>query len=147
MPVWICSFLLVLFFVGPASAAVDKELAPDDPQAEHFHCKWPNEWVKRIDAQAYFDQLDAAIEAASRIDPELFEVRVRKAVDGDDFILDARFRELPSKAQFDAHMPPLLLDLDAAGGRMVGSGCVGHEFPHGRGPSDGYRPPHSASRR
>ena len=146
MPIWIGCFLLVLFLAGPASAAADKELAPDDPQAEHFHCRMSNEWVRRIDAMAYFDQLDIAIEAASRIDPDVFEVRVREAADGADFVLDARFRELPSKEQFDAHMLPLLIDLKAAGGRMVGSGCASHLFREGQGPSDGYRPPGNAGR-
>lgn len=146
MPAWMLPCLLLLFVTTLASAKPAVGLAPEDPQAEHFRCKWSNEWVKRIDAMAYFDELDAAIEAASRIDPAIFDVRVREAVDGDDFVLDAVFRALPSKAQFEAQMEPLLLDLHAAGGRMVGSGCSSHMFRDGQGPSDGFRSPASANR-
>jgi hypothetical protein len=57
--------------------------------------------LQRIDFMGFFDSDDAAQRVAAYIDESVFEVDSRIAADGRNWVINARYRELPSVAQFE----------------------------------------------
>lgn len=126
----ILAMALCLFSADPVRSTTPAPSgAPSDPHP--YPCiDIPIEQADEIDFHAYFDTEAQANAVAARIDEARFEVTVRTAADGPDWVLRALYRELPDPKTHAIQGPPLAALAKSEGGRMVGFTCSSR--PHRR---------------
>lgn len=109
--------------------------APADPWAPTFAgnpCLAPNPAPgHEFEFNAYFEREADAQGVAHALPSEVFARSVRRSVEGRDWILIARYRELPTPNDHAAHSEQVHALARAAGGRYPGFVCAGPRYRRG----------------
>ena len=79
--------------------------------------------VEEMDYLAFFPVEASAQAAADEIDATLFDVSVRTAATGNDWVLRARYRTLPTPEAHARNAPAVESAVASHGGREGGFGC------------------------
>lgn len=134
-----CQVLLLLAAAGGATAASPISGAGADPWAPPFAgnpCLAPEPAPgHELEFNAYFEREADAQAVAHALPSEVFMLSVRRSVEGHDWILIARYRELPTPNDHAAYSEDVDARARAAGGRYPGFVCAGPP----------YRPGHSSA--
>ena len=109
----------------PSSAILPLPAVSLDPPCTGI----PDDQVHKIDFSAYFDTETQAQAVASRIDEKRFELVVRTAADGPDWILRAIYRTLPDADTYAKDTASLTALAKSDGGKNAGFGCVSKPHP------------------
>lgn len=117
------AWLVTLLYV----AWVDVEAKPvTDGESLNNPCFAPDrDPAQKLEFNAYFGREEIARSVAQRISPQVFAVGVRRSVEGHDWILIARYRELPTALDHQAHSQRLTELARDEGGRYPGFICSG----------------------
>lgn len=109
--------------------------APADPWAPTFAgnpCLAPNPAPgHEFEFNAYFEREADAQGVARALPSEVFALTVRRSVEGHDWILIARYRELPKPGDHAARSEQAHALARAAGGRYPGFVCAGPPYRPG----------------
>ena len=84
-----------------------------------------------LEFNAYFEREADAQGVARALPSEVFALTVRRSVEGHDWILIARYRELPKPGDHAAHSERIHALARAAGGRYPGFVCAGPPYRPG----------------
>lgn len=84
-----------------------------------------------LEFNAYFEREADAQGVAHALPSEVFALSVRRSVEGRDWILIARYRELPTPNDHAAHSEQVHALARAAGGRYPGFVCAGPRYRRG----------------
>ncbi len=134
-----CHLLLLLAAAGGATAESPISGARADPWAPPFAgnpCLAPEPAAGHaLEFNAYFEREADARGVARALPSEVFALTVRRSVEGHDWILIARYRELPKPGDHAAHSERIHALARAAGGRYPGFVCAGPPYRPGESSS------------
>ena len=127
-----CQVLLLLAAAGGATAASPISGARADPWAPPFAgnpCLATEPAAGHaLEFNAYFEREADAQGVAHALPSEVFALTVRRSVEGHDWILIARYRELPTPNDHAAHSEQAHALARATGGRYPGFVCAGPRY-------------------
>jgi hypothetical protein len=130
-----CQVLLLLAVAGGATAASPISGASADQWAPPFA---GNPCIAsdavpghQLEFNAYFEREADAQGVARALPSEVFALTVRRSAEGHDWILIARYHELPKPGDHAAHSERIHALARAAGGRYPGFVCAGPPYRPG----------------
>ena len=88
--------------------------------------KMAMEQVHEMDFYVYFPSEAQAIEAAAQVDDAVFDVVVRTSATGEDWLLRAVYRQLPTPETHALHSDAVASIAKSHGGKYQGAGCASH---------------------
>ena len=124
---------MLLAFCSPAVSG-EPSPAPKTADARPYLCAddmLGHIPVRSVDYMGFFPSMKGAIEVAASLDVSIFEVTVREAVVGPDWVVTARYREFPNPEEYEQQKNAIAVLAAAHGSPIMAPSCTRGPVPRG----------------